>query len=69
MRMRRTLIVFMVALLAVPALAGPAFAGGRIEADPFPGWLEVTIVVALLVVAVLYVTVVTVGITHRRRLQ
>ncbi len=69
MRIPRTLTLFMVALLAVPALAGPAFAGGRVERHPLPGWLKISIVVALLVVAVLYVSAVTVGIAHRRRHQ
>ena len=55
MRIRRTSILFMVALLAVPALAGPAFAGGRVERFPLPGWLKTAIVVTLLVVAALYV--------------
>jgi hypothetical protein len=50
MRIRRTVIVFMVTLLVVLALAGPASAGGRVEAHPLPGWLETAIVVALLVV-------------------
>ncbi len=67
MRIRRTLILFLVALLAVPALAGPALAGGRVEQYPLPGWLKIAIVSALLVVAALYVSVVAVGITHRRR--
>lgn len=69
MRFRRTLIVFMMTLVAVPALAGPAFAGGRVERDPFPEWLKIAIVVALLVVGALYVSVVAVGISHRRRHQ
>ena len=67
MRIRRTLIIFVVTLLTVPALAGPAFAGGRTEADPLPGWLGISIVVALLVVGVLYVSVVAIGSAHRRR--
>jgi hypothetical protein len=67
MRIRRTLIVFMLTLLAVPALAGPASAGGRPE--PPPSWLETAIVVALLVVGAFYVSVVAFGIAHRRRHQ
>lgn len=68
MRIRRTLIVFMVTLLALPALAGPAFAGGgRVESDPLPDRLKIAIVVALLVVGALYLSVVAVGISHRRR--
>ena len=67
MRIRRALILSMVALLAVPALAGPAFAGGRTEADPLPGWLTIAIVVALLVVGALYISVAAFGIPHRRR--
>jgi hypothetical protein len=69
MRIRRTLIVFMVTLLAVPALASSAFAGGRTEADPLPGWLKIAIVLALLVVGALYVSVVAVGVAHRRQHQ
>jgi hypothetical protein len=69
MRIRRTAIVLMMTLLAVPALAGPAFAGGRVESDPLPGWLGIAIVVALLVVGAFYVSVVAFGIAYRRRHQ
>ena len=69
MRIRRKVTVFIVTLLAVAALAGPASAGGRVEAHPLPGWLEIAIVVALLVVGALYVSVVAFGIAHRRRYQ
>jgi hypothetical protein len=69
MHIRRTLIVFMVTLLAVPALAGPASAGGMTEPDPLPGWLAIAIVVALLVVGAIYVSVVAVGTAFRRRHQ
>jgi hypothetical protein len=69
MRIRRALTVFIVTMLAVPAFAGPASAGGRTEADPLPGWLEIAIVVALLVVGALYISVVAFGIAHRRRHQ
>jgi hypothetical protein len=64
MRIRRTVIVFLAALLAVPALAGSASAGGR--PDPAPGWLGPTIVVALAVVGVIYASIVVFGIAYRR---
>ena len=67
MRIRRTLIVFMVTLLALPALTGSAFAGGRVESDPLPDRLKIAIVVALLILGALYLSVVAVGISHRRR--
>jgi hypothetical protein len=69
MRIRRTLILSLVVLLAVPALASTAIAGGRVERYPLPGWLKIAIVVALLVVGALYVSVVAVGIAYRRRHQ
>jgi hypothetical protein len=68
MRIRRMVIVIMVTLLVVLALAGPASAGGRVEAA-LPGWLETAIVVTLLVVGVIYVLVVAFGIAYRRRHQ
>jgi hypothetical protein len=68
MPIRRTVIVFMVTLLAVPALAGPASAGGRVE-PTLPGWLEIAIVVALLAAGAFYVSVVVFGIANRRRHQ
>ena len=44
MRIRRTVIVFMLTLLAVPALAGPASAGGRPAPppphEPLQGWMR-----------------------------
>jgi hypothetical protein len=67
MRIRRTVIVFLLTLLAVPALVAPASAGGR--PDPPPSWLETAIVVALLVVGAFCVLVVAFGIAHRRRHQ
>lgn len=69
MRIRRTVIVFMVNMLAVLALAGPASAGGRVEAHPLPGWLEIAIVVGLLGVGAIYVLVVAFGTAYRRRHQ
>jgi hypothetical protein len=65
MRILRTVIVFMVTMFAVPALAGPAYAGGRVE--PSPDWMGVAFLVAILVVGALYVSVVAMGIAYRRR--
>jgi hypothetical protein len=65
MRILRTVTVFMVAMLAVPALARPAYAGGRVE--PSPDWMGVAFLLAILVVGALYVSVVAMGIGYRRR--
>jgi len=65
MRILRIVIVFMVTILAVPALAGPAYAGGRVE--PSPDWMGVAFLVAILIVGALYVSVVAMGIAYRRR--
>jgi hypothetical protein len=63
MRILRTVIAFMVTMLGVPALARPAYAGGRVE--PSPDWMGVAFLVAILVA--LYVSVVAMGIAYRRR--
>ena len=65
MRILRIVIVFMVTILAVPALAGPAYAGGRVE--PSPDWMGVAFLVAILIVGALYVSVVAMGIAYLRR--
>lgn len=64
MRIRRTVIVLMLALLTVPVLAGPASAGGR--PTPPPTWLGDAIVAALVAVGTLFLSVVAIGIANRR---
>jgi hypothetical protein len=64
MRIRRAVIVSLVAFLAVLALAGPASAGGR--PDPPPGWLGEGIVITLLVIGAIFLAIVALGIAERR---
>jgi hypothetical protein len=65
MRIRRTMIVVLVASIAVPAVAGPAFAGGR--PDPPPSWLGPAIVASLIPIGAFFVSVIAIGIAQRRR--
>ncbi len=65
MRIRRTVHVLMMALLAIPMLGGTAFAGGR--PDPPPDWLGPGWVVGVVVVGAIYASIVGVGFAYRRR--
>jgi hypothetical protein len=65
MRIRRTVIVLMLALLTIPVLAGPASAGGR-PTPPPTTWLGDAIVAALVAVGAFFLSVVAIGIAKRR---
>jgi hypothetical protein len=65
MRILRTVMVFIVTLLAVPALAGPAYAGGRVE--PSPDWMGIAFLIAVLVLGALYASALAFGVAYRRR--
>jgi hypothetical protein len=67
MRIRRTMTGFIVTLLAILSLAGPASAGGRPQ--PPADWVPIAIMVGLLVVGALFVSVIAFGIAGRRRHQ
>lgn len=66
MHKRRTMIVPVMTMLAMLALAGPAFAGGQPD-DPAPSWLGTAVVVAVLVAGAFHVSVVASGFVLRRR--
>jgi hypothetical protein len=65
MRIRRTMIVSLFAVLEVLALAGPAFAGGR--PDPPPSWLGAVLVASLILPGAFFLSVVVIGMLQRRR--
>jgi hypothetical protein len=64
MWIRRAVIVLMLALLALPVLAGPASAGGR--PTPPPPWLGDAIVAGLVAIGAIFLSVVAIGIANRR---
>jgi hypothetical protein len=64
MRIRRAVIVLMLALLAVSVIAGPAFAGG--QPTPPPPWLGDVIVAGLVASGAIFLSVVAIGIANRR---
>jgi hypothetical protein len=65
MRIRRTLIVPIAAVLLVLMLAGPATAGGR--PVPPPDWLGPVIVATILVFAAIFASMVIAGSKGMRR--
>ena len=64
MRIRRAVIVLILALLAVPMLAGQASAGG--QPPPPPPWLGDAIVAGLVAIGALFLAVVAIGIADHR---
>ena len=65
MRIRRTAIVPIAAVLLVPMLAGPASAGGR--PVPPPDWLGPVIVITIVVFAAIFASIVIAGSKGLRR--